>query len=69
MFEIKVSGLTCGGCVKSVTNAIKELDSKAVVNVDLNSQIINIASDHKKDEIILSIEDAGFSVLEFKETN
>jgi len=35
MYEIKVTGMTCGGCVKSITNALKAFDSKADVDVDL----------------------------------
>ncbi len=69
MYEIKVSGMTCGGCVKSVTNALKSLDSKAEVNVDLNSQKINIVSDKTKEEINSAIEEAGFTVVESKKVH
>lgn len=68
MYEIKVSGLTCGGCVNSVTNAIKELDSKAVTSVNLATQIINVTSIYKQEEVASAIEEAGFSVLELKES-
>jgi copper chaperone len=66
MYEIKISGMTCGGCVKSVSNALKSLDSGAEVNVDLSSQTVRIKSNKTKEEINSAIEDAGFSVLESK---
>jgi copper chaperone len=66
MFEIKVSGMTCGGCVKSITNAVKNIDSKANVAVNLNSQLVTIETEKEQSEMVQAIEDAGFSVLEDK---
>jgi len=63
MYEIKVTGMTCGGCVKSITNALKAFDSKADVDVDLGSQIIKIESEKSQDEITSTIEDAGYTVI------
>lgn len=68
MFEIKVSGMTCGGCVNSVTKALKSFDSNALVEVSLENQLIKINSLKPKSEIANVIEEAGFSVLETKET-
>lgn len=64
MYEFIVSGMTCGGCVSSVSRAIQSLDSKAVVNVDLKSQLVKVKSLKSQVEIKLTIEDAGFPVLE-----
>lgn len=68
MFEIKVSGMTCGGCVNSVTKALKSFDSNALVEVNLENQLIKIESTKAKSEIANVIEEAGFSVLEVKAT-
>ncbi|MFA6239077.1 MAG: heavy metal-associated domain-containing protein [Bacteriovorax sp.] len=62
MYELKVSGMTCGGCVNSVTNAVKSLDSKSEVKVDLKTQMVQIKSDKAESEVIDAIEEAGFSV-------
>lgn len=35
MYELKVEGMTCGGCASRVTKAIKSVDNNAEVNVDL----------------------------------
>lgn len=68
MLEIKVSGMTCGGCVNSVTKALKSFDSNALVEVSLENQTIKIESTKAKNEIANVIEEAGFSVLETKGT-
>ncbi|QDK42355.1 copper chaperone [Bacteriovorax stolpii] len=64
MYEIKVSGMTCGGCVRSVTAALKSLDSMANINVNLSAQLITVESDKSRDEIESTIEEAGYTVLE-----
>jgi len=69
MYEIKVSGITCGGCVNSVTNALKALDAKADVSVDLASQTVRVTSDKTQTEINATIEDAGYSIVDSKIIN
>lgn len=69
MYEIKVSGITCGGCVNSVTNALRGLDAKAEVSVDIKSQVVSIKSDKSQAEINATIEEAGFSVVDSKKIN
>lgn len=66
MYEIKVSGMTCGGCVNSVTKALKNLDAKAEVIVSLEAQTIKIESEKNQDSITHTIEEAGFPVIESK---
>lgn len=66
MYEIKVSGMTCGGCVNSITAALKSLDSKAKVTVNLKSQIVTVESDRVQNEIVSVIEGAGYLVIEAK---
>lgn len=61
--EVKVTGMTCGGCVKSVTNALKALDQNADVNVSLETQTIQIKTTKDAKDIKTTIEEAGFDVL------
>lgn len=69
MYEIKVTGITCGGCVNSVTNALKTLDAKADVSVDLASQTVRVKSEKTQTEINATIEDAGYSIVDSKIIN
>ncbi len=67
MYEITVSGMTCNGCVKSISNALKILDPSAKVEINLQLQKINIQSSKKIEEIVLKIENAGYLVVQQKE--
>ncbi|WP_029008199.1 heavy-metal-associated domain-containing protein [Azospirillum halopraeferens] len=55
----RVDGMTCGGCARSVTNAIVKLVPQARVEVDLPSGTVAVdgASD---DEVQRAVESAGF---------
>ncbi len=61
--EITVKGMTCGGCVRSVTNALKNLDQNAQIEVNLETQNIKISTSKSQIEIKEVIEDAGFDVI------
>lgn len=62
MYEFKVSGMTCGGCVKSVTNALKATDANAVVDVDLTAKLVKVTSQKDIKSLSETIEDAGYVV-------
>ncbi len=66
MYEFKVQGMTCGGCVKSVTNSIKKVDAEASVEVDLKTQSIKIDSKKIQGDFSASISNAGFDVISSK---
>ena len=42
MFTLKVSGMTCGGCIKAVTRAIQAQDPQAQVQADLTTQLVTV---------------------------
>jgi copper chaperone len=58
--KYKVSGMTCGGCVRSVTNAIIARDSAAKVEVDLPTGIVSVEGDLSEDAVKDAVEGAGF---------
>jgi copper chaperone len=60
--KFKVSGMTCGGCIKAVTRAIQSEDAQANVQVDLDSQTIELDTQLTVDEARKLIEGAGFPV-------
>ena len=60
-----ISGMTCGGCVRSVGNVLKALDgvSKAEVSLEKNNAVVEY--DPGKVQIAQmkrSVEEAGFEV-------
>jgi copper chaperone len=60
MLELKVDDMTCGHCVGAVTKAVKELDPKATVRVDLGTKRVSVESAKPASEIMRAIEDAGY---------
>lgn len=58
--KYKVSGMTCGGCARSVTNAITARDLSAKVEVDLPAGVVTIDGDLSEDTVKDAVEGAGF---------
>lgn len=56
----RVTGMTCGGCARSVETAIKAVAPQATVSIDLASAKVSVdgASD---DQVKKAVDDAGFS--------
>jgi copper chaperone len=63
MYELKVDGMTCGGCAASVKRAIQTLDANANVDVDLAAKTVKIETTVHLDAVKSAIEDAGYDVL------
>ena len=63
MLAFQVNGMTCGGCARAVTNAIKSVDDAATVQVDVAARRVAVesaAADAAK--LQLAIEEAGYEV-------
>jgi len=57
----QVTGMTCGGCVRAVTNAIKARSPSAKVAVDLASGIVTVES-ADPGVAATAITEAGFGI-------
>ena len=57
-----VLGMTCGHCVSSVTQAVKEADAAARCEIDLGTKRVRITSDQPADAFRSAIEEAGYFV-------
>jgi copper chaperone len=64
MLSLKVSGMTCGGCINAVTRAIQSQDPKAIVQADLASQIVTLETSLSAAQASQLIADAGFPVVQ-----
>ncbi len=63
MYELKVDGMTCGGCAASVKRAVQALDSKANVDVDLPSKTVKVDTAAQLDAVKNAVEEAGYDVI------
>jgi copper chaperone len=61
---IKIGGMSCGGCAKSVTRALKALPGVSQAEVSLERAEATIAFDPEKvskPALVEAVQDAGFS--------
>ena len=59
--NLSVSGMTCGSCVKHVTNALKPLDGVEDVAVDLAAGKVKITrAMNKSDDLIAALIEDGY---------
>lgn len=64
MHTLFVTGMTCGGCTKAVTRAIQMQDAEATVQVDLDSQKVEIDSRLSREVLVTILSEAGFPVVD-----
>ena len=60
--QFQVEGMSCGHCVGAVTNAVKTLDPKAEVKVDLASGKVEVQSEQDRAAIAAAIQEEGYKV-------
>lgn len=60
MQQFRVQGMTCGHCVRAVTDAIRNDDPAADVNVDLSAARVQVDSALSAQRIIELISEEGY---------
>ncbi|BCL75027.1 hypothetical protein JHS3_07630 [Jeongeupia sp. HS-3] len=64
--EIRIDGMSCGGCVASVTRAVQAVEGVKTVSVSLAPPVAQVdfdAADTDAAEIERAIEDAGYDIV------
>ena len=61
MKNFRVPDMTCSGCIRAITNAVKDADPTAVVAADLDTQLVHIDSALAADVLTAALRDAGFT--------
>ncbi len=59
----KVDGMTCGGCARSVTNAILKQAPDARVAVDLEAGTVSVEGGVPAETVRRAVEAAGFDIV------
>lgn len=62
MQQFKVSGMSCGHCVRAVTQAIQALDQAARVEVDLAAGLVRVEASLDAAQIQAAIREEGYEV-------
>lgn len=55
-----VGGMTCGGCARSVENAIKGLTPGATISIDLPTGKVTVENGPDDTQVEQAVKDAGF---------
>lgn len=55
-----VKGMTCGGCARSVEQAIKAQKGDAVVSIDLSTARVTVDNGPDDAAVAKAVDDAGF---------
>ena len=59
--KFHIANMTCGGCARGITTAIKEHDSNASLDIDLQNRIVEINTTVSQDKVIATLGDRGFT--------
>ena len=59
MFELTLPTMTCGHCVSAVTNAIKQADPQAAIDIDLTTHRVRVQTNETRQTIEAAVAEAG----------
>ncbi|UZD54377.1 heavy-metal-associated domain-containing protein [Caldimonas aquatica] len=58
----EVQGMSCGHCVRAVTQAVQKLDGQARVEVDLARGRVTVDTGAAREAVVQAIESEGYRV-------
>lgn len=58
--KFQIDSMTCGGCARSVTATIKDIDASATVDIDLTSKIVTVNSAQTAQAFASALDAVGF---------
>jgi copper chaperone len=61
MITFNIPQMTCGHCVKAVTEAVKEVDANATVAVDLQSKKVDVETTAEPQKVVAALAEAGYA--------
>lgn len=60
MIEFNVEGMSCSHCVNAVTRAVKAVDPRAEVDVDLAGHKVRVESASPREALAAALDEAGY---------
>ncbi|SFB50824.1 copper chaperone [Pseudomonas sp. NFIX10] len=60
MQTFNVQGMSCGHCVKAITQAVQARDPAADVQVDLGAKTVRVQSSLATDAVLAAIKEEGY---------
>jgi copper chaperone len=60
MIQFNIPSMSCGHCVKAVTQAVQAVDPQAKVDVNLGNKQVQVDSAADREKIVASLREAGY---------
>ncbi|OOG84820.1 copper resistance protein CopZ [Pseudomonas sp. A25(2017)] len=60
MHTFNVQGMSCGHCVKAITQAVQAKDPAADVQIDLGAKTVQVQSSLPADAVLAAIKEEGY---------
>ncbi len=60
MIEFDIPAISCGHCVRAVTEAVHAADPQATVQVDLASHHVTVETTAARDAVVAQLVEAGY---------
>lgn len=60
MYKFTIPNMTCGGCAKSVTKALRSVDPQARIEADLPTREVRVDSALDKSAFLTVLSEAGY---------
>ena len=62
MIRFHIPGMTCGGCLRSITAAIHGVDAGARIDADIPAKSVSVESPADRAALVAAIREAGYEV-------
>ncbi len=61
MIEMTLPTMTCGHCVRTVTDTVRQVDAQATLDIDLPTHRVRIESQQPADAFAKALAEEGFA--------
>ena len=61
-YTFQVQGMTCGHCERAVVHAVRQVDTDALVKVDLATGQVIVERDKSREALANAIQEEGYKV-------
>lgn len=61
-YTFQVQGMTCGHCERAVVHAVRQVDTDALVKVELATGQVIVESDKSREALANAIQEEGYKV-------
>ncbi|MBX3603358.1 MAG: heavy-metal-associated domain-containing protein [Rubrivivax sp.] len=61
MLDFQIPDMTCGHCVKAVTEAVKAADPAAELQIDLPAHRVQVQTAAPREQVVAKLVEAGYT--------